>query len=731
MSFLTRPSGTHSIGLKDRSGRFEDDRRISHEHFVFDGTVSLTAGESDLHQAFLRTEYGLFTDFYSVGEMIGKGTFGSVYKATVVTTRFEKVGGYACVAVKETALSTIDPIDLEQFLNSFRVEKSVMSRTDHPNILKSFGFYTSKEHLRIVTEFCSGGDLFNHIVARSGDDFTKGGFPETSAKHIFIQMLRSVQYLHHLQVVHRDLKSENFLIDGSTDDDAMIVKLCDFGTCAALCKDRPRALGQIGTLSYTAPEVYGDHGAGFAADMWSLGVNLYILVVGASPFRGPLEGFGREDQIRRIKAGNFEQRRESWLGASEPFRGFVRRLLIVPEDRRLICEQALKQPWLATTRRPMLARGLAEPPGLATHACRFQNLLSAFHVLSKSERVALLACAIASGQKHIELSGLPCQDMFAALDWEGHGSVSVRNLTVRLMGVVTADTADTCLYDAMLEKVASIDVNRDGFVGWSDFIAVILVGFSGMAGEVDLVLVASRFLVTSRFFPDFTDRGLEILPGFSNDVLVQIGLVQTLLSVESKAVEFGLGLKCVRGHHADIFAAETSSIWSVGDGILVVARSDSGSGSFFDNWNKLCDSQKKGYKRMHMDDCARVDGCDADKIIGALPGGLKTWGLDLCAVFTPKRFEVCLPLIGDKRPSIGIRVSEGHPGDFGLVIEAVCAGIVERWNEKHPRDDVVKGQIIVAVNGLRGDRNYLLDELHEPSWFFLLLVILDANTVSL
>ena len=106
---------------------------------------------------------------------------------------------------------------------------------------------------------------------------------EKTAFHYFIQTCSAIQYLHSIDLVHRDLKPENLLIDELNN-----VKLCDFGWCVKL-DENPRNTF-CGTYEYMAPEVVKEEPYSKAIDVWSIGVLLYELLHGYSPFRARSKG---------------------------------------------------------------------------------------------------------------------------------------------------------------------------------------------------------------------------------------------------------------------------------------------------------------------------------------------------------------------------------------------------------------------------------------------------------
>ncbi|KAE7997630.1 hypothetical protein FH972_002246 [Carpinus fangiana] len=144
----------------------------------------------------------------------------------------------------------------------------------HPNIIRFKELVLTPTHLSIVMEYAAGGELFERIC-------NAGRFSEDEARYFFQQLISGVNYCHSMQICHRDLKLENTLLDGSP---APRLKICDFGySKSSLLHSRPKST--VGTPAYIAPEVLSRREYdGKLADVWSCGVTLYVMLVGAYPF---------------------------------------------------------------------------------------------------------------------------------------------------------------------------------------------------------------------------------------------------------------------------------------------------------------------------------------------------------------------------------------------------------------------------------------------------------------
>ncbi|XP_065875142.1 serine/threonine-protein kinase SRK2I isoform X2 [Euphorbia lathyris] len=216
------------------------------------------------------------SDRYDFVRDIGAGNFGV---ARLMTDKVTK----ELVAVKY--IERGDKIDEN-------VQREIINHRSlrHPNIVRFKEVILTPTHLAIVMEYASGGELFEKIC-------NAGRFREDEARFYFQQLISGVSYCHAMQVCHRDLKLENTLLDGSP---APRLKICDFGySKSAVLHSQPKST--VGTPAYIAPEVLlRQEYDGKIADVWSCGVTLYVMLVGAYPFEDPDDAKDFRKTIQRI-----------------------------------------------------------------------------------------------------------------------------------------------------------------------------------------------------------------------------------------------------------------------------------------------------------------------------------------------------------------------------------------------------------------------------------------------
>nr|KJB47470.1 hypothetical protein B456_008G027800 [Gossypium raimondii] len=191
----------------------------------------------------------------------------------------------------------------------------------HPNIIRFKEVVLTPTHLAIVMEYAAGGELFERIC-------NAGRFSEDEARYFFQQLISGVSYCHAMQICHRDLKLENTLLDGSP---APRLKICDFGySKSSLLHSRPKST--VGTPAYIAPEVLSRREYdGKMADVWSCGVTLYVMLVGAYPFEDQEDPKNFRKTISRIMS--IQYKIPDYVHISQDCRHLLSRIFVASPSR--------------------------------------------------------------------------------------------------------------------------------------------------------------------------------------------------------------------------------------------------------------------------------------------------------------------------------------------------------------------------------------------------------------
>ncbi|KAK9930443.1 hypothetical protein M0R45_027480 [Rubus argutus] len=202
----------------------------------------------------------------------------------------------------------------------------------HPNIVQFKEVLLTPTHLAIVMEYAAGGELFGRIC-------NAGRFSENEARFFFQQLISGVSYCHSMQICHRDLKLENTLLDGST---APRVKICDFGYSKSLLQSQPKST--VGTPAYIAPEVLSKKQYdGKIADVWSCGVTLYVMIVGAYPFEDPDDPNNFRKTIMRILGVHYSI--PDHVQVSIECRHLLSQIFVEDPEKRITMTGIKSHPW--------------------------------------------------------------------------------------------------------------------------------------------------------------------------------------------------------------------------------------------------------------------------------------------------------------------------------------------------------------------------------------------------
>jgi len=243
-------------------------------------------------------------------------------------------------------------------------EVAIMRLCRHPNIVKLIEEFETIEHIYLILELVRGGDLFDAITESLRYD-------EGTAAALVKDLAAPIEYLHARNIVHRDVKPENCLLERHPNG-TLQIKLADFG----LAMEVTQPIFQVcGTPTYVAPEILnegGGQGYGLEVDNWAIGVITYILLCGFPPFRSTKRD--QNELFDIIVRGEFEFLTPYWDNISESAMDLIRKLLVVNPKKRLTAEKILKHPWIVSRgqmKGPNLQRQVTEE--LTRHRLISQN----------------------------------------------------------------------------------------------------------------------------------------------------------------------------------------------------------------------------------------------------------------------------------------------------------------------------------------------------------------------
>ena len=259
-----------------------------------------------------------YLTFLSENIEISSGSYGKVFLAK------NNKNNEVC------AVKTIDKNKIFKMHGNLEIiynEIGIHSRLNHKNIIKLYNVYEDKKQIKIIMEYALNGNLFDKIKKE------KKGFSEKKSFTYFIQILNAINFLHKNNIIHRDIKPENILLDKNNN-----LKLCDFGWSKEINVGKRSTF--CGTVEYMAPEIIDNENYDFSVDIWSLGILLYEMLFGYSPFRGS----SLKDIVINIKEGNliFDNRKN----ISFECKDLIKKLLIHNPEKRLKIKDVLYHPFI-------------------------------------------------------------------------------------------------------------------------------------------------------------------------------------------------------------------------------------------------------------------------------------------------------------------------------------------------------------------------------------------------
>ena len=278
---------------------------------------------------------GAFGANYTKIQELGKGSFAKVFR--VQNKKTKEI--YAC---KELAKKKINNIE------KFKNEINIMSKCDHPSIIKLYEVYEDSRYIDLVMEQCLGGTLLDRLIKMMEEEDET--YSEKEAAIIFKQIITGLSYCHNQGICHRDLKMENILFLTSQKNSP--IKIIDFGF--SQCVEKKKLVqyitgknfgtinmqASVGTPHYVSPEVLkGKYNQ--KCDIWSAGIILFVMLGGYFPFDGNTDN----EVYKAVMKQHLDFPDEEWKSVSKEAKDLIKHMLC-DESKRYSAEEVLRHPWL-------------------------------------------------------------------------------------------------------------------------------------------------------------------------------------------------------------------------------------------------------------------------------------------------------------------------------------------------------------------------------------------------
>lgn len=380
---------------------------------------------------------------------LGKpGNYGVAKKAT------RKSDGtvFACKIVNKAKFHHVGA--LHRIWEDMRNEIMILKDLQHPNIVQFEDVFEDKFNLYIIMEFCSGGELFDRVTKAHDRHLS-----ENEAAAIMEQIFLGLEHLHDRGIVHCDLKPDNFLFDSPADDATL--KIIDFGMSKRL--PRLQKLDMLcGTPYYTAPEIV-DKCFTHSADMWSVGVVMFVMVFGYPPFYVDPALYGRREHemiYKKIKKGFANVTKRGYgshfpqdIPASDSCKDLIALLLQPNPGDRPTAREALDHPWIRERHE--------------NQAALSRNIVSAIKKFKDDSDFKIIVCDVFRTKlRPDQLSAI--QATFEQIDDNGDGKISKQEFMTALSDNIGGQNGLN--QEEMNQLFDSIDIDQDGFICYQELL---------------------------------------------------------------------------------------------------------------------------------------------------------------------------------------------------------------------------------------------------------------------
>jgi len=380
---------------------------------------------------------------YDIIKIIGEGGFGKVYYAK---NKFSNT---------EVSIKTINKSKNENLIFdnlSIKNEIDVLKSLSHPNIMKIYEFYSNEESYFLVNEYIKYGELSKRI---------KQTFSELQISVIIFQILKGLSYIHSHNIIHRDIKLENIMINDIENilingkiEQFYWIKIIDFGI-AKFTSSNKKEKGMTGTLYYMAPEVIKQN-YNYKCDIWSVGIILYILLTGKYPF----DSLVKSRIKTKIEDGEFDEENIKYKNSSKELKDLLKHLLNVNPNFRYNAKDALKHDFFKKNDGEFLFKRNLNNKTISNYLHTFLNysLKTKFYQIT----FAFLCHNMKPSEKMKELIKI-----FHLLDINHNGLLNKDNLYKGIKKYLPNEKIDKKLIDKAFSQV---DNDNDNFIGYEDIL---------------------------------------------------------------------------------------------------------------------------------------------------------------------------------------------------------------------------------------------------------------------
>lgn len=328
-------------------------------------------------------------------------------------------------------------------LDSLLKDVEVLKTLDHPNIIKVYEFYQDEQAFYIVTDLCSGGELFEQIIKEKN-------FNERKAAELMRQMLSAMAYCHEKGLVHCDLKPENVMFESQANNN--LVKIIDFGN-SSFIKNEEKLTNKFGTVYYVAPEVlkcsYNEK-----CDVWSLGVILYVILSGKPPF----DGVNDQAILKKVFEGKYSMDGPNWEGISEDAKDLITKMLTYDYNQRISAKQCLEHKWIKEVGKAEDSK-LKQPIGRRA----LRNLKTFKAQSSLSEAILYFVVNQVTSKEDKE----DLMNTFMALDTDNDGKLTRDDL---IKAYVKMGEDPTAVEKTIDEILSNIDKSEKGYIDYTEYL---------------------------------------------------------------------------------------------------------------------------------------------------------------------------------------------------------------------------------------------------------------------